>query len=81
MKKDAIADLMSQLQHAEEALVARGAKTFQELHPDIQNPPEARDTSIKEDEKPYEYNFSFQGVKDVTEARKAAYIQLWVSSC
>ncbi|KAK8027172.1 Ankyrin repeat protein [Apiospora marii] len=77
MKKDAIADLMSQLQQVEEALVARGAKTFHELHPDIENPQETRGSSIKEEEKPYEYNFSFKGVKDVTEARKAAYIQLF----
>ncbi|KAK7951449.1 uncharacterized protein PG986_007177 [Apiospora aurea] len=77
MKKEAIADLLSQLEQVEEALVARGAKTFKELHPDIQGPPEAPDSSSKEDKKPYEYNFSFSGVKDVTETRKAAYIQLF----
>ncbi|KAK7970708.1 hypothetical protein PG988_009781 [Apiospora saccharicola] len=77
MKKNAIADIMSQLQQVEGALVARGAKIFQELHPDIQILQETRDSSIKEEEKPYEYIFSFTGVKDVTEARKAAYIQLF----
>ncbi|KAK8049555.1 hypothetical protein PG994_011285 [Apiospora phragmitis] len=77
MKKEAIADLVSQLQQTEEVLMARGAKTFRELHPDIENPQEARGSNNEEDEKLYEYSFSFKGAPDVTEKRRAAYIQLF----
>ncbi|KAK8056279.1 hypothetical protein PG993_001506 [Apiospora rasikravindrae] len=64
MKKEAIKDLMSQLQRVEEALVARGAKTFKELHPDIQGPPEAPDSSNKEAEKPYDFEAAWSGDLD-----------------
>lgn len=81
MKKEAIADLISQLEEVEGALVARRAKTFQELHPDVQSTQPQWDNrgnnpTDETDKETYEYNFSFPGVTDVTGTRKAAYIQL-----
>ncbi|KAK8125105.1 uncharacterized protein PG998_000864 [Apiospora kogelbergensis] len=82
MKKEAIADLISQLEEVEGALVARRAKTFQELHPDVQSTQPQWDNrgnnpTDETDKETYEYNFSFPGVTDVTGTRKAAYIQLF----
>ncbi|KAK8874319.1 ankyrin repeat protein [Apiospora arundinis] len=80
MKKEAIVDLVSQLEEVEEALLARDAKTFQQLHPNVQSTQrDNRDNNCTndDDQKTYEYSFSFPGAKDVTETRKAAYIQLF----
>jgi ankyrin repeat protein len=75
-KHEAIADIISQLEDVEKALVKEGAKTFSEQYPDIQAPSVAPTPHTVEDIKDYRFGFDFRGVKDVTEIRKAAYIEL-----
>jgi len=77
-KKTAIANLLSQLERVERALLDRNAKTFAELHPEVKlnSGPEYPRT---EDEVPsanYNLEFGFVGVKDLTVERKNAYFEL-----
>ncbi|KAI0521370.1 ankyrin repeat protein [Xylaria bambusicola] len=77
-KKEAIQNLISQLEKVEAALVEKRAKTFKELHPKIEcmenpQPDEYEDTSRGD----YSLKFSFTGVKDLTSTRETAYIELF----
>lgn len=89
LKKEAIEELRSQLARVEDALVARGAKTFREQHPHIQDPPESPCIHIPvgQEAKSYVYSFSFSDSPtqhyspfrespDLTEKRRSAYIDL-----
>ncbi|KAI0199190.1 ankyrin repeat protein [Astrocystis sublimbata] len=79
-KKEAIQDIVSQLEKVKAALLEKGAKTFKELYPDIECMPGTPDAS---NEKPpqapttYSLSFTFQGVKDLTANRNEAYLQLF----
>jgi len=81
-KKAAIAEAVEVLEKIEKIILEKGGKTFQELHPDVStttnpwNPYQATLQGTSVDATHYQYVFTFQGVTDVTEARKAAYIQL-----
>lgn len=77
-KQEAIDDLISQFEKVVAALEAKGAKTFREQYPDIENKIELASTAEQERAKqtPYEFLFDFNQVKDLTEARKAAYVSL-----
>lgn len=78
-KQEAIDDLISQLESVVGALEAKGAKSFKEQYPDIQDKAESvSDTGDAKKQAPYEFEFGYTGVKDLTEARKAAYIELYV---
>ncbi|KAJ4295986.1 hypothetical protein N0V88_004688 [Collariella sp. IMI 366227] len=67
-----------------EALVAKGAKLFEELYPEFKDRLEDRNhrynhqsySTPKKDE-PFTVTFSFRNVKDVTDARKEAYFKLF----
>lgn len=76
IKKEAIAEMLSQLQKVEKALVAKGALTFKEQHPDIEAPAKHNKQITDEKTPTYNYTFNFHGTSDVTEVRKAAYIEL-----
>ncbi|KAF2964674.1 hypothetical protein GQX73_g8909 [Xylaria multiplex] len=77
-KKEAIQDLIAQLEKVEKALLEKGAQTFKELYPNIETMPRHQG---REDEKTpqtdYSLTISFTGVKDLTSAREDAYIQLF----
>ncbi|RYP25160.1 hypothetical protein DL765_000041 [Monosporascus sp. GIB2] len=75
-KKEAIRDAICQLEEVEKALKAKGAKTFRELHPDIEEPLTAADDADKP-AAPYDFDFNFNGVNDITNKRRAAYIELF----
>ncbi|KAI1107653.1 ankyrin [Jackrogersella minutella] len=77
-KIDAAADLISQLERVQEALVAKGGKTFKELYPDIIEPVRAPVVS-PENRLPssYTFVFKFTNTTDLTDARRAAYIKLF----
>lgn len=76
-KREAIDELISQLEQVEKALLDKGGKTFSELYPKIQAPPPPspsdEDDATQAD---YKFEFSFTGTKDVTEVRQSAYIEL-----
>ncbi|KAG9249517.1 uncharacterized protein F5Z01DRAFT_669023 [Emericellopsis atlantica] len=91
VKFDALMELTQEFAKLRDALIAKGAKTFKELHPDI-----AKETSnhrtrtygilshhvyhtvpdSEQNKKPFEVRFQFQGVSDMTDARRDAYIEL-----
>ncbi|KAI0543186.1 ankyrin repeat protein [Xylaria digitata] len=77
-KKEAIQDVISQLEKVEEALLEKGAQTFKELYPNIETMPRNQG---REDEKApqtdYSLTISFMGVKDLTSDRENAYVQLF----
>jgi len=86
-KKEAIKEAIEGLEEVERDLVERGAKTFAQLHPQIKdkrwhNANDSIDSDASDDNKPveekkYEYTFVFNHTRDVTDVRKAAYIQLF----
>ncbi|KAI1076745.1 ankyrin repeat protein [Whalleya microplaca] len=77
-KTEAIEDILSQLEKVEKALEGKGAKTFNQLHPDIKDPDESSNQSPKKSSgSPYSLDFKFSNAIDVTEARKGAYIKLF----
>ncbi|KAM7224255.1 hypothetical protein V8F06_000036 [Rhypophila decipiens] len=85
-KRAAIKEAIATLEKLEEALKAKGGKTYQQLYPE-----RGDDGNWKEQDRsyrwdyysnppksgPFEYDFNFHEVNDVTEARKAAYIELF----
>jgi hypothetical protein len=76
-KKAAIAEAIEILQKIEGILLEKGAKSFDDLHPDFKNK-DSTSNSInnKPDYTRYSYSFSFNGVTDVTAARHDAYVKL-----
>ncbi|KAK9418110.1 putative Ankyrin repeat-containing domain protein [Seiridium unicorne] len=76
-KKEAISHIISQLEQVEKALVAKGALTFKQQHPEIREPQSQTGTTQMKASREYSFEFNIQGVKDVTESRKAAYIELF----
>jgi hypothetical protein len=81
-KEAAIAEAIKTMEKVKEALIAKGAKTFLELHPEFKDRMETPRnhwsfrTAAKAADEPFKYTFSFQNVNDVTEARKEAYFKL-----
>ncbi|KAI1826431.1 ankyrin repeat protein [Xylaria intraflava] len=74
-KKDAIMDAISQLEIVESALLERGAKTFKQLHPEIETPrPQVEQTATNGVDYTLERSFN---VKDLTLARKEGYLELF----
>ncbi|KAI1754123.1 ankyrin repeat protein [Xylaria castorea] len=77
-KKAAIQDVVLQLEKVEKALLEKGAKTFEELYPDIKFTPQAQyDSNEKQSRTDYSLQFTFKGVKDLTPNRNDAYLQLF----
>jgi hypothetical protein len=82
-KEVAIAGALETMEKVREALLAKGAKTFADLHPEfkdrLETPSNNRwnySTFHHTNTGPFKYTFSFQNVNDVTETRKAAYLKL-----
>ncbi|KAI9171446.1 ankyrin repeat [Paramyrothecium foliicola] len=82
-KLQAINEIVSGLKKVKDTLIAKGARPFTELRPDVKT--KATDnlfthhslTSTKQDSsKPYEYHFSFINDKEMTESRRDGYVQL-----
>ncbi|KAI1318143.1 ankyrin repeat protein [Xylariaceae sp. FL0255] len=75
-KKEAIEELISQFSRVEKALLAKDAKTFQELHPsiDARKDPQPEPQSQRSE---YKLEFTFRNITDLTDSRKLAYIQLF----
>ena len=84
-KLEAIQEIIAQLEEIERSLLEKGAKTFEELHPEYRQTPSGNalvytssqpPATVSEKKAPYEYVFSFQKANDVTKARRDAYIEL-----
>ncbi|KLU87586.1 ankyrin repeat protein [Magnaporthiopsis poae ATCC 64411] len=77
-KKEAIAKVARALEKVETAILERGGKTFDELHPEVNgNVRILNKTGFDQKQTPFEFKHSFYGVKDVTPAREAAYVELF----
>ncbi|TRX88447.1 hypothetical protein FHL15_010637 [Xylaria flabelliformis] len=77
-KKEAIQDIILQLEKVEKALLEKGAKTFEELYPDIKFTPQAPyGSNEKEPDTGYSWQFTFNIVKDLTPNRNDAYLRLF----
>lgn len=76
-KKEAIEDILSQLETVEKALLEKGAKTFKELYPNFETMPlpqdDSNDNAFQAD---YSALLGFKGMKDLTVDRRNAYEQL-----
>lgn len=81
-KQGAINEVIASFEAIEKALLSRGAKTFDELHPDIKTESDTSRRPSREEEaedkpaKPYEFHFSFQHDSEMTETRRDGYIEL-----
>ncbi|KAK3356243.1 hypothetical protein B0H65DRAFT_72260 [Neurospora tetraspora] len=89
-KEQAIRDAIATLEKIEQSIISKGGKTFKELYPDRKEDgnddssssrhgyylgyTSDRASSTKE---PYQYNFVFTGVQDMTETKQAAYVELF----
>jgi hypothetical protein len=79
--EEAVDELVAKLHAVEEALLAHGAKTFEEMYPDIKtNEDNTYNRGIagdkEEDLKPYKYTFTFCDENDINEKRHEGYIKL-----
>ncbi|EMT61947.1 hypothetical protein FOC4_g10015021 [Fusarium odoratissimum] len=82
-KLEAIKELSAGFKALEEELISRGGKIFDELHPDIKtnlrNNASSTSSRIKDEKKaikPFEFHFSFNNDRDMTEKRRDGYIEL-----
>src|SRR5699024_9703554 len=79
-KKEAIDESLSELKNLERALIAKGAKVFDELHPEIDAQPRTKsasqDREVEKVHEKYKYDFSFRNDSDMNDARRDGYVQL-----
>ncbi len=82
-KMVAVADMLAEYEAIEKALLAKGAKTFKELHPDIKEPDHSRSyhpysghNKISQKNEPYATTYKFL-VPDLTHAKMEGYHQLF----
>jgi hypothetical protein len=80
--EEALDELVAQFSAVEEALLAHGAKTFEDVYPDIKTGEDSyyNRSSLGDAEektpKPYKYTFVFSDENDITERRHEGYIKL-----
>jgi hypothetical protein len=81
-KNETIKELLAGFEAVENTLVSKGAKPFAELYPDIKtyagDDRSSRNSRKSEDEapKPFDFRFSFNNDRDMTEKRRDGYIEL-----
>ncbi|KAI9818880.1 MAG: hypothetical protein M1827_007701 [Pycnora praestabilis] len=76
-KREAVSSMIKGFERAEKSLLDKGAKTFKELYPDIEDPRDNRGHGWERPKpKPYETKFTFQ-VSDLTATKKEGYLQLF----
>lgn len=80
--QEAVDELIARFTDVEKALLSHGAKTFEEVYPDIKTGEDdsysrryGSDSNEKE-AKQYSYTFSFEDERDITEKRQEGYIML-----
>lgn len=75
-KEELIKSLIDTLEKVEKLMLEKGAKTFKELHPEIQETAPFRTIPPETFTSTYNYDFTFGLVNDLTEPRRAAYMRL-----
>ncbi|KAI0970115.1 ankyrin repeat protein [Xylaria arbuscula] len=77
-KREAIQDVVSQLEKVEAALLEKGAKTFKEKYPNTETPQQSNENEVKSTPQfDYSFKLSFIGIKDLTPDREIAYTRLF----
>jgi hypothetical protein len=81
LKLEAIRENIAGFEKLRDFMIAKGAKTFNEVYPDIKTKEDDDSTTSSRDgneseSKPYNYAFRFNQVKDLTDNRLEAYIEL-----
>ncbi|KAF5025038.1 hypothetical protein F66182_2906 [Fusarium sp. NRRL 66182] len=84
-KLEAIKELIESFEALETVLIGRGGKPFADLHPDIKTNLRSSNSSGRysreeKDSKPYEFHFSFNNDRDMSEKRRDGYIELMEAS-
>lgn len=81
-KQAAIDSAISELKAIEDAMLAAGAKTFVQIHPDIKTATKSNRRQGREHQEdkpqPYNYDISFNSDPNMTDSRRHGYIQLYV---
>jgi ankyrin repeat protein len=81
-KEDALRDIKLAYENLRDLLKSKGAKPFAELHPGVKGPERVRGyrpnrySPSEEEEKDFDWEFCFYGDQDITDARKAGYLNL-----
>lgn len=75
-KKAAVARLLREFELLEKELLARGAKTVEELHPDLILPPAHHKPTVQDQEKTFKIEFKFQ-THVLTDTEREGYLQLY----
>ncbi|OJD37529.1 ankyrin repeat protein [Diplodia corticola] len=78
-KREAVEELCRQFEGVEKALLAKGAKTFPELHPDKaskKREPSSDSDVRSEKEEPWKVEFGFR-VPDLTDKKREGYVMLF----
>ncbi|CAH0034010.1 unnamed protein product [Clonostachys rhizophaga] len=82
-KEDGLRDIKLAYENLRDLLKSKGAKPFAELRPDLQGPendlgyrPTKWYSPPEEEEKDFDWEFCFYGDQDITDARKAGYLNL-----
>lgn len=78
LKKAAIDSAIATLKQIENEVIAKGGQKFKELHPDFlhENNPKIPHVREPQDLPRFKAEFPFYGVSDLTEKRRAKYIEL-----
>jgi hypothetical protein len=84
-KREAVDEAIKKMEKVEDFMLEKGAKTFKELHPELDGSTNGNNNNMSRnstDEKKetkkesYKFNITFHNTTDVTETRRAAYIEL-----
>ncbi|CAG9988902.1 unnamed protein product [Clonostachys byssicola] len=81
-KEDALKEIKLAYENLRDLLKAKGAKPFAELHPEVKGPDNDRGyrpnryRASEEEEKDFDWEFCFYGDQDITDERKAGYLNL-----
>ncbi|KAJ3495440.1 hypothetical protein NLG97_g3396 [Lecanicillium saksenae] len=80
-KQEALDAAIAELKTIEKAMLAAGAKTFAELHPDIETAKENNNSRYyysteDEKEKTYDFDLWFENDRNMTDSRRQGYIDL-----
>lgn len=80
MRQEAIDSAIVVFEQIEEEIIAKGGKTFRELHPGCAEPRQNHSQSYRQQGRQesleFKVDFSFCNINDLTERRRAKYIEL-----
>lgn len=85
-KEDSLRDIKLAYEKLRDLLKSKGAKPFAGLYPDLKGTENDRGyrpnrySPSEEEDKDFDWEFCFYSDQDITDARKAGYLNLWVQN-